>query len=122
MRSEIKGNGMKADKSGKVAIAKKIQDLDRAGQLFTKGCTHIYEINDVTPSSEGCGKCLEMGDTWVNLRLCLICGHVGCCDNSKNKHATKHFHETKHPMMVSYERGENWTWCFVDEVSITPES
>ena len=57
-----------------------------------------------------------MGDTWVHLRLCLSCGHVGCCDSSKNKHATKHFHGTKHPLVRSIEPGETWVWCYVDEV------
>jgi uncharacterized UBP type Zn finger protein len=60
--------------------------------------------------------CLAMGDTWVHLRLCLTCGNVGCCDSSKNKHATKHFHKTKHPVVKSFQPGEDWRWCFVDEV------
>ncbi|MGA7906284.1 MAG: UBP-type zinc finger domain-containing protein [Candidatus Sulfotelmatobacter sp.] len=79
-------------------------------------CAHIKQIREVTPSGKGCKECLEMGDTWVHLRLCLTCGHVGCCDSSKNKHATKHFHQTTHPIMQSFEPGENWRWCYVDEV------
>ena len=59
-----------------------------------------------------------MGDVWVHLRLCLTCGHVGCCDTSKNKHATKHFHQTQHPIMRSFEPGEGWGWCYVDEVML----
>src|SRR5579884_3897493 len=74
-------------------------------------CTHLNEIRQVTPSAKGCEECLKMGDRWVHLRLCLECGHVGCCDSSKNKHATKHFHSTKHPIMRSFEPGENWRWC-----------
>ena len=62
-------------------------------------CSHLGEIRQVKPSGQGCKECLEMGDTWVHLRECLICGHVGCCDSSKNKHATKHFHQTKHPIV-----------------------
>ena len=58
-----------------------------------------------------------MGDSWVHLRLCLSCGHVGCCDSSKNKHATKHFHRTKHPIIQSFEPGEDWRWCYVDEIT-----
>lgn len=58
-----------------------------------------------------------MGDHWVHLRICLTCGHVGCCDSSLNKHATKHFHSSGHPMMRSIEPGENWGWCFVDELA-----
>ncbi len=84
--------------------------------LGQKGCDHLKLIKDVTPSAGGCEACLKMGDTWVHLRLCLICGHVGCCDNSKNKHATKHFTGTGHPIVKSLEPGENWMWCFVDLV------
>jgi uncharacterized UBP type Zn finger protein len=79
-------------------------------------CSHLGEIRKVKPSGQGCKECLEMGDTWVHLRECLICGHVGCCDSSKNKHATKHFHQTKHPIIKSFEPGEDWRWCYVDEV------
>ena len=79
-------------------------------------CTHTDEIKDVKAKSRGCEECLKMGDTWVHLRLCRECGHVGCCDSSKNKHATKHFHATQHPIIASLERGETWKWCFVDEV------
>ena len=70
--------------------------------------THTSQIQDVQPQTQGCEECLKMGDRWVHLRLCLICGHVGCCDSSKNKHATKHFHRTKHPIMRSLEPGEDW--------------
>ena len=79
-------------------------------------CTHLESIDrNVRPSSQGCEKCLELGDTWVHLRVCLICGHVGCCDESKNRHATAHFHETGHPLIQSYEPGETWIWCYADE-------
>lgn len=78
-------------------------------------CNHVDLIRDVTPSAEGCEECLQMGDTWFHLRLCLICGHVGCCDRSKNKHATAHFHETGHPIIQSFQPGETWRWCYVDE-------
>jgi uncharacterized UBP type Zn finger protein len=79
-------------------------------------CSHIDQIQNVHPHTKGCEECLKMGDRWVHLRMCLICGHVGCCDSSKNKHATKHFHHTQHPLMRSIERGETWGWCFVDKV------
>ena len=79
-------------------------------------CTHLNTIVEVIPSGEGCLECLQMGDTWVHLRLCLTCGHVGCCDNSKNKHATKHFKSTSHPIIKSFEPGEEWMWCYVDKV------
>jgi uncharacterized UBP type Zn finger protein len=111
---------MKKDSSGMVRISKKIQKLEKKGKLDSQGCSHIFEIQDVTPSADGCEKCLILGDTWVNLRLCLICGHVGCCDDSKNKHASRHFNGTKHPMIVSYEVGQDWLWCYVDQVTILP--
>jgi len=66
--------------------------------------------------TKGCEGCLKMGDTWLHLRMCLECGHVGCCDSSKNRHARAHFHETKHPLIQSAERGEDWRWCYVDDV------
>jgi uncharacterized UBP type Zn finger protein len=84
----------------------------------TPRCTHLDEIRDVTPSAQGCEECLQMGDTWVHLRECLACGHVGCCDNSKNRHATKHFHSTSHPIIQSFEPGEDWRWCYVDEMLV----
>lgn len=79
-------------------------------------CTHLDQIHEVTLSADGCEECLKMGDTWVHLRLCLICGHVGCCDSSKNKHASKHFHAVGHPLVRSFERGEDWMWCYEDRV------
>ncbi|MHB1005895.1 MAG: ubiquitin carboxyl-terminal hydrolase 14 [Chloroflexota bacterium] len=81
-----------------------------------EACTHLGEIREVTASGRGCEECLRLGDRWVHLRICLICGHVGCCDESKNKHATKHFHATKHPIIQSFQPGEEWLWCYVDEV------
>ena len=79
------------------------------------GCEHVAEIRDVTPSADGCENCLPLGDEWVHLRLCMICGHVGCCDNSKNTHATKHWNATQHPIIQSHEPGEDWMWCYADE-------
>ena len=79
-------------------------------------CTHLDQIREVTPGTPtGCEECLASGDRWVHLRLCLSCGHVGCCDSSKNKHATRHFHETNHPITKSFEPGEEWGWCFIDQ-------
>jgi len=79
-------------------------------------CTHLDQIKDVKPSAKGCEECLKTGDWWVHLRICRICGHVGCCDDSPNKHASKHFHATGHPVMQSFEPGEDWLWCYVDKV------
>jgi hypothetical protein len=80
-------------------------------------CAHADEAHDVTPSGNGCVECLEMGSRWVHLRLCMICGHVGCCDSSPNKHATAHSHSDDHPLVQSYEPGEDWWWCYVDDVA-----
>ena len=80
-------------------------------------CTHVDQILEVVPSGTGCKECLETGDQWVHLRICRTCGHVGCCDDSKNKHATKHFRATRHPIMQSIEPGERWFWCFLDRVA-----
>ena len=71
-------------------------------------CEHVSEIKQVTPSAEGCEDCLKIGGRWVHLRECLTCGHIGCCDSSPNKHATAHHHATQHPMIRSFERGEDW--------------
>jgi uncharacterized UBP type Zn finger protein len=79
-------------------------------------CKHLSEVRDVKPSAQGCQDCVKTGDTWLQLRMCLSCGHVGCCDSSKNKHATKHFHTTSHPVMKSLQPGEHWGWCYVDEI------
>jgi hypothetical protein len=80
-------------------------------------CDHIGLIRDVVPSAPGCEDCLAAGRTdWVHLRLCMQCGHVGCCDNSPGRHATRHFLATAHPIIRSYEPDEDWFWCYVDEV------
>ena len=80
-------------------------------------CEHLKDLKPIEPKTpKGCEECLQSGDEWVHLRLCLTCGHVGCCDSSKNKHATKHFSETKHPVMQSFEPNETWKWCYIDEL------
>jgi hypothetical protein len=82
-------------------------------------CTHLSHIHDVSPRTPGgCEECLKMGDRWVHLRLCMECGHVGCCDSSKNKHATKHFHALNHPIMRSIEPGESWGWCYIEKMEL----
>jgi uncharacterized UBP type Zn finger protein len=78
-------------------------------------CTHLDQIKIKKTNKHVCEDCVKTGDSWVHLRMCMICGHVGCCDSSKNKHATKHFHAVKHPLMRSVEPGESWMWCYVDE-------
>lgn len=79
------------------------------------GCSHTDQIKEVHPRADGCEDCIPIGARWVHLRVCLDCGHVGCCDSSPNKHATKHFHQTQHPMIQSFEPGEDWVWCYVDK-------
>jgi hypothetical protein len=81
-------------------------------------CRHGDAVRDVTPSALGCEECLKIGATWLHLRLCRTCGHVGCCDDSPNRHATKHFHQTRHPIIEGYDPPEGWGWCYVDEVMI----
>lgn len=82
-------------------------------------CVHLDHIRTFTPRTpNGCEECLKLGDPWVHLRLCLECGHVGCCDASKNKHARKHFHGSGHPIMRSFEPGETWGWCYLDRVEL----
>jgi uncharacterized UBP type Zn finger protein len=83
---------------------------------MSDACTHLDHIRDVAPSGTGCVECLLIGATWVHLRRCTECGHIGCCDQSPNKHATAHFHETTHPVIQSFEPGEDWFWCYVDDV------
>ena len=85
-----------------------------------QSCTHVDQINHVEPSAQGCEDCLRIGGTWVHLRECLTCGHVGCCDSSPGRHATGHFHATGHPLVQSFEPGEDWIWCYVDEVVMEP--
>jgi uncharacterized UBP type Zn finger protein len=77
-------------------------------------CEHLDLIQEVEPGSLGCAECLAIGDTWVHLRLCLSCGSVGCCDQSKNTHARKHAGTTEHPIVRSFEVGETWRWCYPD--------
>jgi uncharacterized UBP type Zn finger protein len=82
-------------------------------------CSHLDQIRDVTPSAEGCEDCLRIGSWWVHLRLCLTCGHVACCDSSPNQHASKHAAATGHPIVRSLEPGEDWMWCYIDEVGFS---
>ena len=79
--------------------------------MSIKPCNHV-PVSEQPAASEGCTECLAMGDTWVHLRLCVHCGHVGCCDSSKNKHATRHFASTGHQVVRSLEPGEDWAWCY----------
>jgi uncharacterized UBP type Zn finger protein len=79
-------------------------------------CSHLDQVRAVTPSSIGCQECLDKGAFWVHLRMCMSCGNVGCCDSSPNRHATAHQGRTGHPIVASLEPGEDWWWCYPDQV------
>jgi hypothetical protein len=81
-------------------------------------CPHQGQAVDVVPSADGCQECLESGDWWVHLRLCRICGHVGCCDDSPNRHARAHFEHSGHPIIEGYDPPEGWGWCYIDDVEV----
>ena len=83
-------------------------------------CTHLdhVRITELPEAVDGCEECLAAGGDWLHLRICLECGHVGCCDNSPGRHATAHAHATTHPIIRSLEPGEDWCWCYVDEVAM----
>lgn len=98
-----------------INLSKTTQEKENS---MTTSCTHLNLIHEVTPSANGCEECLAIGDRWVHLRLCQVCGHVGCCDSSKNKHATKHFHASGHPIVKSFEPGEDWGWCYIDNTYV----
>ena len=85
---------------------------------MSEQCEHFNQIHTHQPRTDGCEECLKMGDTWVHLRTCLACGHVGCCDQSIGKHATAHFHQTRHPIIEGYDPPEGWGWCFIDETMV----
>src|SRR5689334_15435324 len=89
--------------------------------LIESPCDHVVDVklHQVQRPAEGCVDCLAIGGRWVHLRTCLTCGHVGCCDSSPNRHATKHFHSAGHAIVTSAEPGETWTWCYVDERALS---
>jgi uncharacterized UBP type Zn finger protein len=91
------------------------------GTRAERPCTHLGLMRRVTPSStEGCAECLALGDDWPHLRICLICGHVGCCDMAKNHHMLNHFRQTGHMLIQSFEPDEDWIWCYEDEALLVP--
>jgi uncharacterized UBP type Zn finger protein len=87
--------------------------------MSSAACTHLDQIavRELPPSVEGCEDCLRTGDLWLHLRICLTCGQVACCDDSPNRHATVHAHATSHPIIRSLEPGEDWCWCYLEEVA-----
>jgi uncharacterized UBP type Zn finger protein len=96
-----------------------LYELIQNGQLDPSTCSHLDQIQNVHASSSGCEDCLKIGGEWVNLRICLTCGHVGCCDDSPNRHATKHNHATGHPIIQSFNPGESWIYCYPDDALLS---
>jgi uncharacterized UBP type Zn finger protein len=88
--------------------------------MSATACTHLDQVmvHELPAAVDGCEECLREGGKWLHLRICLSCGHVGCCDDSPNRHATAHYHATTHPIIRSLEPGEDWSWCYVDEVGL----
>ena len=82
-----------------------------------EGCSHVIGLGSPEPRTNGCEECLKTGGQWLHLRLCMHCGHVGCCDSSPNRHATRHWMENPdHPVIRSFEPGEDWWWCYEDQL------
>jgi uncharacterized UBP type Zn finger protein len=87
---------------------------------MSEPCEHASGIRKVAPAADGCEDCLAIGAKWTELRLCLTCGHVGCCEDSPNAHALAHFNATGHPLIASWERGQNWAWCYAHRIYFDP--
>jgi hypothetical protein len=83
-------------------------------------CEHFATTTEVAPPNDVCESCIEVGSEWVHLRQCLVCGRTGCCDESENRHATRHFKTTGHALVRSGERGEEWAWCYPEELVFVP--
>jgi uncharacterized UBP type Zn finger protein len=91
------------------------------GRFGRTPCAHIAEVQPATPTTDVCEECVALGDTWPALRLCMTCGHLGCCEKAKNQHALRHYEATGHPIVQAYrERGMHWMWCYVDHALLDP--
>ena len=99
-------------------IERKVRLLTDPDAPEREACSHLEQIHLVKPNSDVCEHCIQLGDTWVNLRLCMTCGQVGCCDDSKNQHASKHYAASGHPIIMSFQPEQEWMWCYVDEVQL----
>jgi uncharacterized UBP type Zn finger protein len=102
--------------AGTGGVVASIAALATTAELHSSSCEHL-PAHDVEPGGDGCEGCLRIGGEWFHLRLCLTCGHVGCCDRSPSQHATAHYDSTGHPVIRSFEPGESWTWCYADEIA-----
>ena len=100
--------------------AKQTRAAGGAPSVPVERCEHFSAIRPVEPRTRGCEECLAIGSTWTELRVCLTCGHVGCCEDSRHAHALQHFNGTGHPMIASLERGQKWGWCYVDKRYFDP--
>jgi len=91
--------------------------------MSANACLHLdqVELTELPAQVDGCEDCLRTGGKWLHLRICLTCGHVGCCDNSPGRHATAHYRDSGHPLIRSLEPGEEWSWCYVDELALLIE-
>ncbi|MGH2536638.1 MAG: UBP-type zinc finger domain-containing protein [Candidatus Promineifilaceae bacterium] len=105
----------------KRGITDRIRSLLWSGNLASRGCEHLSQTHEVEPLAQGCVECLQSGGRWVHLRLCLSCGHVGCCDNSPGRHARGHFQDSGHAVVQSFEPGEEWLYCYQDQALFWPE-
>ncbi len=102
-------------------MTERLRNYMASDDLANAGCQHREMIHEVTPSAKGCEDCLKTGDRWVHLRMCMTCGYAGCCESSRNKHASKHARATGHPLVTSLEFGEEWAYCYEDEEIVFPE-
>lgn len=115
--SKIRRRNEDRDQEREEFVKNRVAEVESMTPADMEGCIHLSQIKAVEPNSLVCEKCVARGDTWVTLRLCMICGNVGCCDNSRNTHARKHSEATGHPIIMSFEPGEDWLWCYPDEQS-----
>jgi uncharacterized UBP type Zn finger protein len=102
-----------------VHASDRLYALLESGELSPSTCAHVNQVQDVEASSSGCEECLKAGMEWVNLRICLVCGHVGCCESSPNRHAMQHYHATGHPIIQSFNPGETWIYCYADDALLS---
>lgn len=97
----------------------RLYGLMAEGKVDLSVCSHLHLANNVSCNAGGCEDCMKMGTEWINIRICLVCGHVACCDDSPYQHASKHYQETGHPLIQSFNPGETWVYCYEDDVIVT---
>ncbi len=121
LRSRPVGGGIGKDMALRHRMLNVLLRRVWTGQFSAIPCSHLDMINDVEPSSQVCDQCVALGATWPELRMCMICGHVGCCEDSRYQHARRHFEATGHPLIMPYGiRGMNWIWCYEDRALLDP--